>query len=145
MQVKHSSASVARKHSSFSSWIIATYRAEFSQRCSAWVPQVDCFAGLPFGKLFLLFNTLPLLTTSHCDLHSIRLPCVQSLRYIIFPTCVHTHVNKYIMTSVLLCINMHRESGSDSEVDPIVKLIWSKVCITISITISITKLATIVA
>ena len=59
----------------------------------------------------------------------------------------------YIYTSVLLCIYMHRESGSDSEVDPIVKLIWSKVCITnsitisttISITISITKLTTIVA
>ena len=28
---------------------------------------------------------------------------------------------------MLLCIDMHRESGSDSEVDPIVKLIWSKV------------------
>ena len=40
----------------------------------------------------------------------------------------------YICTSVLLCISMHRESGSDSEVDPMVKLIWSKVCITISIT-----------
>ena len=36
---------------------------------------------------------------------------------------------------------MHRESGYDSEVDPIVKLIWSKVCITISIT----NLTTIVA
>ena len=44
-----------------------------------------------------------------------------------------------------LCIYMHRESGSDSEVDPIVKLIWSKVCITIYITISITSLITIVA
>ena len=42
------------------------------------------------------------------------------------------------MTSVLLCISMHIESGYDSEVDPIVKLIWSKVCITNSITISIT-------
>ena len=40
---------------------------------------------------------------------------------------------------------MHRESGSNSEVDPIVKLIWSKVCITIFITISITNLTTIVA
>ena len=36
-----------------------------------------------------------------------------------------------IYTSVLLCIYMHRESGYDSEVDPVVKLIWSKVCITI--------------
>ena len=51
----------------------------------------------------------------------------------------------YIYTSVLLCIYMHRESASDSEVDPIVKLIWSKVCITIYITISITSLITIVA
>ena len=51
----------------------------------------------------------------------------------------------YIYTSVLLCISMHRESGYDSEVDPIVKLIWSKVCITIYITISITSLITIVA
>ena len=49
------------------------------------------------------------------------------------------------MTSVLLCISMHKESGSDSEVDPTVKLIWSKVCITIYITISITNLITIVA
>ena len=47
----------------------------------------------------------------------------------------------YIYTSVLLCIYMHRESGSDFEVDPIVKLIWSKVCITISITILITIVA----
>ena len=29
-------------------------------------------------------------------------------------------------TSVLLCIYMHRESGSASEVDAIVKLIWSQ-------------------
>ena len=34
----------------------------------------------------------------------------------------------YIYTSVLLCISMHRESGHDSEVDPIMKWIWSKVC-----------------
>ena len=45
---------------------------------------------------------------------------------------------KILGTSVLLCISMHRESGYDSEVDPIMKLIWSKVCITIYITISIT-------
>ena len=51
----------------------------------------------------------------------------------------------YIYSSVLLCMYMHRESGSNSEVDPIVKLIWSKVCITISITISITNLTTIMA
>ena len=31
----------------------------------------------------------------------------------------------YIYTSVLLCISMHRESGYDSEVDPIVKYIKS--------------------
>ena len=51
----------------------------------------------------------------------------------------------YICTSVLLCIYMHRESGSEAEVDPIVKLIWSKVCITIYIKISITNFTTIVA
>ena len=34
----------------------------------------------------------------------------------------------YICTSLLLFISMHRESGHDSEVDPIMKLIWSKVC-----------------
>ena len=55
------------------------------------------------------------------------------------------YVYIYIYTSVLLCISMHRESGYDSEVDPIMKLIWSKVCITIYITISITSLITIVA
>ena len=33
---------------------------------------------------------------------------------------------RYTYTSVLLCIYMHRESGFDTEVDPVVKLIWSK-------------------
>ena len=51
----------------------------------------------------------------------------------------------YIYTNVLLCISMHIESGYDSEVDPIIKLLWSKVYITIFITISITNLSTIVA
>ena len=51
----------------------------------------------------------------------------------------------YLYTSVLLCISMHKESGFDSEVDPIIKLLWSKVYITIFITISITNLTTIVA
>ena len=51
----------------------------------------------------------------------------------------------HIYTSVDLCIYMHRESGSDSEVDAIVKLIWSKVWITKAITISITSLIAIVA
>ena len=45
----------------------------------------------------------------------------------------------YIYTSVLLCIYMHRESGTNCVVDPIVKLIWAKVGITKAITISITK------
>ena len=40
---------------------------------------------------------------------------------------------------MLLCIYMHRESASDSEVDPIVKLIWSKVCITNASPTSITN------
>ena len=40
---------------------------------------------------------------------------------------------------------MHTESGYDSEVDLIVQLIWSKVCITISITISIANFTTIMA
>ena len=34
---------------------------------------------------------------------------------------------------------MHRESGTNCVVDPIVKLIWAKVGITKAITISITK------
>ena len=34
---------------------------------------------------------------------------------------------------------MHRESGTNCQVDPIVKLIWVKVGITKAITISITK------
>ena len=56
------------------------------------------------------------------------------------------HTSIYIYSvSVFLCISIHRESGYDSEVDPIMKLIWSKVCITIYITISITSLITIVA
>ena len=38
---------------------------------------------------------------------------------------IHIYVCEY--TSVLLCIYMHRESASDSEVDPIVKWIWAKV------------------
>ena len=43
------------------------------------------------------------------------------------------------LRNMYLCIYMHRESGSDYEVDPIVRLIWSKLCITIYITIFITK------
>ena len=39
----------------------------------------------------------------------------------------YTYIYVCEYTSVLLCIYMHRESASDSEVDPIVKLIWSKV------------------
>ena len=50
---------------------------------------------------------------------------------------------KTICTSMLLCIYMHGESGCDSEVNPIVKLIWSKFCITIYITIAIISLITI--
>ena len=45
----------------------------------------------------------------------------------------------YIYTSVLLCIYMHRRSGSTCDVDAIVMLTWSKVWITKAITISITK------
>ena len=41
----------------------------------------------------------------------------------------------------IYCISVHRESGYDSEVDFIVKLIWSKVCIAISITSLITIVA----
>ena len=55
--------------------------------------------------------------------------------------CTYTHVYTYIYicTSVLLCIGMHRESGTICVVDAIVKLIWAKVGITKAITISITK------
>ena len=45
----------------------------------------------------------------------------------------------YIYTSVLLRIYMHRESGTNYVVDPMVMLIWPKVGITKAITISITK------
>ena len=37
------------------------------------------------------------------------------------------------LRNMYLRIHMHRESGSDYEVDPIVRLIWSKVCIAIYI------------
>ena len=57
---------------------------------------------------------------------------------------VYIYIDIYILAWDL-CIYMHRESESDVKVDPIVKLIWSKVCITIYITISITNLTTIVA
>ena len=51
------------------------------------------------------------------------------------------YINIYIYThtSVLLCIDMHRVSGTNCVVDPIVKLIWTKVGITKAITTSITK------
>ena len=52
---------------------------------------------------------------------------------------MYIYTNNYIYTSVLLCIDMHRECGTKSEVDPIVELIWSKVWITKTITISIAK------
>ena len=57
----------------------------------------------------------------------------------------YAYIYILVCSCAFLCIYMHRESGTDSEVDPIVKLIWSKVCITIYITISITSLITIVA
>merc|ERR1712155_127077 len=44
----------------------------------------------------------------------------------------------YICTSVLLCVYTHSECGSICQVDAIVMLTWSKVCITKAITISIT-------
>ena len=53
--------------------------------------------------------------------------------------CICICICMYIYTSVLLCIYMHRVSGTNCVVDPIVKLIWAKVGITKAITISITK------
>ena len=50
--------------------------------------------------------------------------------------CMYIH--KYIYTSVLLCVDTHSECGSICQVDAIVMLTWSKVCITKAITISIT-------
>ena len=44
----------------------------------------------------------------------------------------------YIYTSVLVCIYMHREFGAICKLDPVVELIWSKVCITKAITKAIT-------
>ena len=48
-------------------------------------------------------------------------------RYIYRNRCsyIYTYIYTHIYTSVLLCISMHRESGYDSEVDPIVKYIKS--------------------
>ena len=51
--------------------------------------------------------------------------------------CMYIYI--YIYIYVLLRIYMHRESGTNCVVDPIVKLIWAKVGITEAITISITK------
>ena len=48
-------------------------------------------------------------------------------------------LSNYLITSVLLRIDMHSESGTNCVVDAIVKLIWAKVGITKAITISITK------
>merc|ERR1712069_39438 len=44
----------------------------------------------------------------------------------------------YIYTSVLLCVYTHSACGSICQVDALVMLTWSKVCITKTITISIT-------
>merc|ERR1711952_297895 len=54
--------------------------------------------------------------------------------------CVHiyAHMCIYIYTSVLLCVDTHSECGSICQVDAIVMLTWSKVCITKAIAISIT-------
>ena len=52
---------------------------------------------------------------------------------------IYVYIYIYIYTSVLLCIYMHRRSGSTCDVDAIVTLTWSKVWITKAITISITK------
>merc|ERR1711978_448243 len=51
---------------------------------------------------------------------------------------MNTYIYIYIYTSVLLCVYTHSECGSICPVDAIVMLIWSKVCITKAITISIT-------
>ena len=50
----------------------------------------------------------------------------------------------YINTSELLCVYTHSECGSICQVDAIVMLTWSKVCITKAITISIQKLSSTV-
>ena len=63
--------------------------------------------------------------------------CIYMNRYIDIYMYIYIYI--YIYTSVLLCIYMHRESGTNCVVDPIVKLIWAKVGITKAITISITK------
>ena len=52
---------------------------------------------------------------------------------------VSIYIYLYVYTSVLLSIYVHRESGTNCVVDPIVKLIWTKVGITKAITTSITK------
>ena len=59
--------------------------------------------------------------------------------YIYIYICICIYIYIYMYTSVLLCMYMHRESGTNYAVDPIVKLIWAKVGITKAITIFITK------
>merc|ERR1711978_729060 len=51
---------------------------------------------------------------------------------------MNTYIYIYVCTSVLQCVYTHSECGSICQVDAIVMLIWSKVCITKAITISIT-------
>ena len=54
--------------------------------------------------------------------------------YIYIYMCVYI----YIYTSVLLCVYTHSECGPNCQVDAIVMLTWSKVCITKTITKTIT-------
>ena len=37
---------------------------------------------------------------------------------------IYEYTYEYLCTSVLLSIYMHRESRSETDVDPVVKLIW---------------------
>merc|ERR1712235_44046 len=51
-------------------------------------------------------------------------------------TCIYIYI--YTYTSELLCVYAHRNVDPTCQVDAIVMLTWSKVCITKAITISIT-------
>merc|ERR1711994_974804 len=51
---------------------------------------------------------------------------------------IYIYIYIYVYTSVLLCVYTHSECGSICQVDAIIMLTWSKVCITKAITISIT-------
>ena len=87
-----------------------------------------------FVSIFGHFN----LFFSYFSLFLIVFLLFSMLYYIIQIMYVYIYIYIYTHTKVLLCVYTHSECGSICQVDAIVMLIWSKVCITKAITISIT-------